>query len=207
VIITLARKPLSEGSISRNVCVHGTGAINIDATRITTEDNLNGGAYANQGMDRSDGYENWRYKRLGQAGDFSQPTGRWPSNLIFEHSPECQLIGSKTVKTHLHYPSHRCPGGISTSGHRGQTGLREQKFSEECVLSYVCVSDCPVVDLDGQSGCCPVSGAAKKGSESSYNPKGSPGGMFGVSGGFPEKMPNDEGTASRYFKQIQADKI
>src|SRR5699024_10569877 len=42
--IVLARKPLAEKTVARNVLAHGTGAINVDACRIETEDNLNGGA-------------------------------------------------------------------------------------------------------------------------------------------------------------------
>jgi len=62
VIITILRKPL-EGSVADNVLKHGCGAINIDATRIITSDNLNGGAYAESANVRHDGKENWRYER------------------------------------------------------------------------------------------------------------------------------------------------
>ena len=40
--IVLARKPLAEKTVARNVLAHGTGAINVDACRIGTEDNLSG---------------------------------------------------------------------------------------------------------------------------------------------------------------------
>jgi hypothetical protein len=35
-VITVARKPLSETNVARNVLKHGTGALNIDAARIGT---------------------------------------------------------------------------------------------------------------------------------------------------------------------------
>src|SRR5699024_8503938 len=38
--IVLARKPLAEKTVARNVLAHGTGAINIDACRIGTGENL-----------------------------------------------------------------------------------------------------------------------------------------------------------------------
>src|SRR5699024_789992 len=44
--IVLARKPLAEKTVARNVLAHGTGAINVDACRIATEENLNGGGYS-----------------------------------------------------------------------------------------------------------------------------------------------------------------
>lgn len=61
--IVVARKPLSEKSIARNVLQWGTGAINIDAVRIPLEEQacpmvLNG------------------------------DQGRWPANLIFNDPPE-----------------------------------------------------------------------------------------------------------------------
>src|SRR5699024_6589872 len=36
--IVLARKPLAEKTVARNVLTHGTGAINIDACRVGTND-------------------------------------------------------------------------------------------------------------------------------------------------------------------------
>jgi DNA modification methylase len=86
--IVMARKPLSENTVVDNVLKHGTGGINIDGSRIETEENLNGGAYAKNGTERHDGAENWRYKREGGAGEFEQPKGRFPANLIHDGSDE-----------------------------------------------------------------------------------------------------------------------
>jgi len=56
---------------------------------IVTSDNLNGGAYAENGSERHDGSENWRYKR--DAGTtFKQPIGRWPANLV--HDGEANTV-------------------------------------------------------------------------------------------------------------------
>lgn len=61
--IVVARKPLSEKSIARNVLQWGTGAINIDACRIPLEE---------------------------QTGPMvlNGDQGRWPANLIFNNPPE-----------------------------------------------------------------------------------------------------------------------
>jgi site-specific DNA-methyltransferase (adenine-specific) len=77
--IIVARKPLI-GTVAHNVLTHGTGALNIDGSRIGTTDNLNGGAYAIQGTEREDG---WGMQR-GQAGEYEQPKGRWPANIILD---------------------------------------------------------------------------------------------------------------------------
>ena len=74
--ICLARKPLSEKSVAANVLRWGTGALNIDACRIETTENLNGGTYSATG--RVDKF--FKGKRVG-AGQFVQPKGRWPANL------------------------------------------------------------------------------------------------------------------------------
>lgn len=91
-VVHLIRKPLSEGSVVRNVLKHGTGALNIEASRIPTEDDLWGGAYAKNPPDRWDGTENWRFKRgdKGTHGEFVQPTGRFPANAVLEHRPGCR---------------------------------------------------------------------------------------------------------------------
>lgn len=92
-VVHLLRKPCSEGTVAANVLHHGTGALNVDATRIGTTDNLNGGAYAKNASERHDKAENWRYKRGDRGGlagtPFTQPTGRWPANLVLQHLDGC----------------------------------------------------------------------------------------------------------------------
>lgn len=77
--ICLARKPLSEKSIAANVLKHGTGAINIDLTRIGTD---GGCAGAGAGA---------RVFGDGLNGTFAQPVpglGRWPANVLHDGSDE-----------------------------------------------------------------------------------------------------------------------
>jgi DNA modification methylase len=78
--IVVARKPISEKTIADNVLKWGTGGINIDDCRIPTEDSLDGGAYAKNGTPRDDG---WGMQR-GGAGEYVQPTGRFPANVILD---------------------------------------------------------------------------------------------------------------------------
>lgn len=81
--IVVARKPLI-GTIVENVLEHGTGGLNIDGCRIGTDDDLNGGAYAQNGTQRDDG---WGMQR-GKAGEYAQPLGRFPANFIHDGSDE-----------------------------------------------------------------------------------------------------------------------
>jgi site-specific DNA-methyltransferase (adenine-specific) len=91
--IVVARKPL-EGTVAGNVLKHGTGALNIDGCRVLTTDNLNGGAYAVNPMKRTVSVLNSRAGdenvfRRGGAGEFFQPEGRWPANLLLSCPVDC----------------------------------------------------------------------------------------------------------------------
>jgi hypothetical protein len=87
-IIHLARKPLEESSVASNILKHGTGALNINAGRITAP----GETITNNS--RSDAAS----KSKGIYGDSSgqethqtagQKLGRWPANVILQHHADC----------------------------------------------------------------------------------------------------------------------
>jgi DNA modification methylase len=81
--VIVAMKPC-DGTFAENALKWGVAGIAVDAGRIGTSESLNGGAYAQHGSDRHDGVGNWRYRRNGDAGEFQQPTGRWPANVILD---------------------------------------------------------------------------------------------------------------------------
>jgi site-specific DNA-methyltransferase (adenine-specific) len=92
--IVVARKPF-KGTVAANVLAHGTGALNIDACRIETDDDLNGGAYAEVG-NRSESASmhggtgmNVPGKTVGKK--FEQPTGRWPANVVLDEDTAAEL--------------------------------------------------------------------------------------------------------------------
>jgi DNA modification methylase len=92
--IVLARKPLA-GTVAGNVLAHGTGALNVDGCRIGTDDNLNGGAYSEGAQKRRDGWVSARAgdenaMRNGAAGQYEQPPGRWPANVVLD--PEAAAL-------------------------------------------------------------------------------------------------------------------
>ena len=90
--IILAMKPL-DGTFKENAARHGVAGLNIDACRIPTDENLNGGAYAQEGNRQLS-----QSLRLGGTGmnapgkttgrEFVQPTGRWPANVVHDGSPD-----------------------------------------------------------------------------------------------------------------------
>lgn len=85
-VIHVLRKPKSEGSVAQNVLKHGTGALNIDASRIGTgEDRTAGGMAGSQPSLYEDGFHQERRER--PVG------GRWPANLILQHLDGCRCEG------------------------------------------------------------------------------------------------------------------
>ena len=82
--VTLARKPLS-GTVAANVLEHGTGALNIDATRIGN-DTVGWGGKAAGGQTWNDGNNG-----LGKNGAPRPVTGRWPANVVLDESQAAEL--------------------------------------------------------------------------------------------------------------------
>lgn len=78
----LARKPL-EGTYAENVLKYGTGGLNIDACRIETSDDLNGGRYSDNKIG-TDGASYGTGINKRSANDYVQPAGRWPANVTFD---------------------------------------------------------------------------------------------------------------------------
>ena len=75
--ICLARKPL-EGTVAANVLAHGTGALNIDASRVGTEGARNNGRKVDSDI----------YGKLGAIERVDYGVGRFPANLIHDGSDE-----------------------------------------------------------------------------------------------------------------------
>ena len=76
--IVMARKPF-KGTVAANVLEHGTGALNIDASRIGTTDNT---ARSCNGVGQSSSYD---LAATGQKRvNGGSPSGRWPANVILD---------------------------------------------------------------------------------------------------------------------------
>mgnify|MGYP001000701609 FL=1 len=140
----LARKP------AKNVL-----PLNIDECRVATSDNLNGGAYAQNGTERYDGAENWRFKRTGRSAlpgderegaslgmlapgqttgrEFVQPSGRWPANLVLSHAEGCVCVGTKRVKA---TSIHGDDVAVRRSGVHAEAGGHQTIGREQPVSGY-----------------------------------------------------------------------
>lgn len=112
--IYLGQKPFSEKTGAANLLKHGVGAVNIDGCRVPTKDNLNGGAYAQSSV--KDLNDATSFAMGAAAGDFVQPEGRHPANLILDGSPEVVAMfpDSKGQQGDLksHWNTRQSPNGI-----------------------------------------------------------------------------------------------
>lgn len=85
--IVLARKPLSEKTVTKNVLRWNCGALNIDASRIGTE------VIAQHQRDLSQAHgNNWAAgTKQPVLGKTNYTVGRWPANVLFDESAAAML--------------------------------------------------------------------------------------------------------------------
>lgn len=93
-IWVLARKPLAEKNVAENVLKWGTGAVNIDACRVTSPckpASCIGTGWASQDRRNAEtGYRPRAYYEEQDGFNYEpHPSGRWPANLVLTHSEEC----------------------------------------------------------------------------------------------------------------------
>ena len=183
--ICLARKPIREKNLARQVMATGTGALNIDATRVGTTGARNNG---NSGKDTFF-TEKGAYPRV----DYNK--GRWPPNLLLSHDARCEAIGVKRVQ------NAQGVRGASTRIYGGGKGLTAATgepvgYGEEIVHEYSCHDSCPIAELDRQSG------ETRSGETRSGETPGT-GGIWSPSSGTPcGPQHGDSGGASRFYPQF-----
>jgi len=93
--VVVARAPLSEGTVAENVQTHGTGALNIDGTRVEGEEYT----YKQDGIPQQTPRENEHTENQDGAADKYHNretkevtrTGRYPSNVVFDEQAAAAL--------------------------------------------------------------------------------------------------------------------
>lgn len=83
--IILARKPL-DGTVAKNALVHGTGAINVDACRVETDERLY--THGDEGGKRKAGNAYGTFAGMEAHRSSGQEIGRYPANLVHDGSQE-----------------------------------------------------------------------------------------------------------------------
>jgi len=208
--LVLARKPLEKGlSIAENILKWGVGGINIDASRIGTNDDLNGGQYRGENNKINDGHTIFTDTSK-TKGEFKQPQGRFPANIILTHSSLCQLKGTKKVKPSNGSGKASEKGGGFSKGMFGDGtsdnigGGFVDADGNEIVENWDCHEDCPIRILDEQSGISKSSASIRN------NKKRNEDNIYGGGKGIPqvslESNFSDKGGASRFFYCAKASK-
>lgn len=83
--ISILRKP-PQGSVADNVLRWGTGAMNIDATRIESGERDAIATYIPEGQGDAHGLALTKHQQV--VGKTS--LGRWPADALFSHTPDCR---------------------------------------------------------------------------------------------------------------------
>ena len=160
-VVTVARKPLSEENVGRNLVEHGCGALDTDGCRIgsggtwgsrpkyrLTSKECPGGSFGNP--------ESVTEVRIAGEVKLAHAGGRWPANLVLAHLGGCRIVGEEKIhapgadnetKRTVRVGSKSSWGGTSPDfrrSHRAEDGT-------ETVPSFACVPGCPVAELDAQA--------------------------------------------------------
>jgi site-specific DNA-methyltransferase (adenine-specific) len=147
----LCRKPISGTSITQNIRTHGTGAINIDGTRVKHASKADFEAHkAHVDRIKSEGGQ-WgdSWKNSSDLAGASEVTtaGRWPSNVVLSHSPECRKVGSLETPAPV---INRFDDGMKPFGDGAGHPYTQVGGGTEEVAVYACVPGCPVAEMNRQ---------------------------------------------------------
>lgn len=201
MIITILRKPL-EGSVADNVLKHGCGALNIDASRVSSHDKTKNHSRKSEASKSKGIYGDSKEQETHQTK--GQEIGRFPANFILTHLEGCELKGTKKIKA----PKHRNPSTkLSVFCHTEESKKFQdrQKYNRtdedgnEEVGDWDCVEGCPVKELDQQSGILNSSGRSSK----YYADTNSDRLVYGGFSGVAKEIQPSSGGASRFFKQFK----
>lgn len=197
--VLVFRKPIAEPTVAKQVLKTGTGALNIDATRVRvsgSDPNHRPGTtetrYDTDSMFGIDG------QRRGSLG-----SGRWPANILLVHAPGCQITGTKRVPAPVinRFDDGMKPFGDG-AGHQYTSEQQGDAEGMEEIPVYECQEGCPVKELDQQSGVHPSRWGKN---DSNHQTANQIYGRFEPQSNNPDYY-KDSGGASRYFSQFEAPK-
>lgn len=202
----LFRKPL-EGTVVESILSRGVGALNIEGARVRADmsEFFSSSGRPRSGMGHAKGFGMGE----GYGGDRANPPhagGRWPSNLVFIHGPNCQVVGSRKVSTGV---AHRTrSGGKTFGGNVDKPPLANMTYAgedgKETIPSYRCQPNCSVYILNNQSGERPSTLTGRANPHVSHEHPSSAVTDSWFSGGSAKasQVYADSGSASRFFPQF-----
>jgi hypothetical protein len=215
-ILHVLRKPLSEGTVAANTLKHGTGGLNINASRIASD-----GSHMvtrdpkRKQHDLSGGDRDSAGAGMFAAGSTFTPTnhkgGRWPANVILQHIDGCRCDGVKRVKPPngsgvARRDGAKTPNTVYAGGWKQENLTGTMTYTDEdgkeTVANWICEPGCPVARLDANSlaGGMHSAGNAKPHDRDrgTCQVTSFTGGQANTNGG----RFGDKGGASRFYKQV-----
>ena len=193
--IIVARKPI-QGTVAANVLTWGVGGINVDGCRVGTEETI---AFER----KENGVTASGWKDVNRNPYEQNPKGRWPANVILQHSSSCVCTGTKRVRNNSGSISGKEPSvpatGEAVYAERDRVSFSKHADADglETVEAWICEPDCPVRLLDEQSGERPGATSSSNGKTTAFTTPVSYGTIPGH---------NDTGGASRFFYTAKADR-
>lgn len=195
----LAMRPI-EGRYVDNCEKHGVGPLNVGDAKIGNEDRWNPSASPGRSI-----YEEWS-KTPEISG--RPAVGRYPSNVLLSHDPECRLVGSRSSKdtsvTTISTGEIVSENKAMSGSNYGRRKTGEAARPDEEV--WECVERCPVRRLDAQAGHMPSTMTGRAAPDEAHdNPSDvhAPRTIVGGKGGG-GPVYADSGGPSRIFHQSQA---
>lgn len=201
--ILLARKPLSVKTVAANVLKHGTGALNIDATRNAYLSDADKASATPQGRATSKSGAGIGAEpdagRNAERAEFKRPEqkGRWPANVIIQCTCDDPQPVPETARERQGEPSQE-----QRYDEEGATNLASKPGVRREGGGYAHQPDCPAGMLDAQTGVL-KSGMMKAGQQRKCTK-----GEGGYHGNMPDEATaagtyGDAGGASRFFATMR----
>jgi len=192
-LIVLARKPIKENTIVKNVLKYGTGGINIDECRI----GLNGESAPTGSAKRIFKSNAYTDKKIYGDNKITPITGRFPANLLLECTCD-ELIKEGEDKLPYEYKNkeYNVKGFINNIKPNSPSN-----YNDKNKKIYHTNPDCPCYILDMQSG------QLKSGDNNTRTQEGTfvEHGVLGHAGDVQVSY-GDSGGASRFFYQAKVSK-
>lgn len=126
----LCRKPLGEKTVAANVLKHGTGGLNIDASRIAHASEADRASATPQGKVVRNNFKPGEKVEGKETNRPDTSLGRFPANLVLSHNPDCDAEcspGCAVAELDRQSGMLKSGGGTKTTGGRksSQAGWKE----------------------------------------------------------------------------------
>ena len=148
--ILLAMKP-NDGTYAENALKWGVAGINVDGCRIGTNETITNHSRSNLSAISKGIYGDSSKQVTHQT--YSQTQGRFPSNLLLSHHPECVCEGESMIASNERKDKGTCKGVF---GDRGKVNSKqwqtEQPEGKETIEKWVCHPDCIVGQMNQRAG-------------------------------------------------------